>query len=251
MRFALIITTVLLALPALAADVVGIPRIVDGDTVEISGTKIRLEGIDAAESDQLCLDARGARWACGIAARDALERHASGKVWTCRPKELDRYGRTVATCFAERDEKGTHNLRTLGGEDVDRWMVRQGWALAFVRYSQSYVAEEAAAREGRAGLWAGAFIAPWDWRSRNTHTVVLGAASVPVNARALLLGAASSEGAPSPSCTIKGNVSRSGECIFHMPGGRWYSKVNMTATGKRWFCIAAEAEAAGCRAAKQ
>lgn len=248
------------------------PRIVDGDTVEISDTKIRLEGIDAPESDQLCLDAHGARWACGIAARDALERHAGGKVWTCRPKEMDRYGRTVATCFAATDKMSSadgigervvagNEIPKLGAaghavtepplEDVDRWMARQGWALAFVRYSRSYVEEESAARAAHAGLWAGAFIAPWDWRARNAQTVVLGAAHVPANAQALLFGAASSEGAPDPSCAIKGNVNRSGECIFHVPGGRWYSKVNMTAPGKRWFCNAAGAEAAGCRAAKQ
>lgn len=64
-----------MASPALAAEITGIPRIVDGDTVEIGQVKIRLAGIDAPETDQVCLDAKGEKWACGIAARDELIRH--------------------------------------------------------------------------------------------------------------------------------------------------------------------------------
>lgn len=238
-----LLVSILVACPANAlsnsptAPLTGVPRIVDGDTVEIAGTKIRLEGIDAPETDQLCLNAHGQRWACGIEARDQLVRHAGGRAWTCKEKEKDRYGRTVATCF-------------VGAEDIDRWMVREGWALAFLRYSRLYEAEEAAARAAHAGLWAGAFIAPWDWRSRNERTVILGATTVPMNAPSILLGATSSSEAPDPSCLIKGNVNRQGECIYHLPGNRWYAKVSMSAPGRRWFCTAAEAEAAGCRAPK-
>src|SRR5271154_1695833 len=88
-----------------ATEVGGIPRIVDGDTVQIGATKIRLSGIDAPETDQLCLNAKG---------------DVTG---------MDKYGRSLATC-------------TIDGVDVDRWMVRSGWALAFVRYSRIYVADE-------------------------------------------------------------------------------------------------------------
>lgn len=228
----------LLASQGMAADLAGIPRIVDGDTVEISGTKIRLNGIDAPETDQLCLDAKGGKWACGVASRDALVARSAGRPWACTVSGQDRYGRSLATC-------------SVGGEDVERWMVRSGWALSFVRYSHTYDADEAAARGAKSGLWAGSFIAPWDWRARNKQTVVLGSASVPANAQTILLGAASASEAPDPACTIKGNVSRSGECIFHVPGGRFYAKVNMDLSkGKRWFCTTAEAEAAGCRASK-
>jgi hypothetical protein len=68
-------------------------------------------------------------------------------------------------------------------------MVRSGWALSFTRYSRAYDAEQTAARKDRVGLWSGAFIAPWDWRSRNTSTEILGAASVPIEAQKLLLRA--------------------------------------------------------------
>ena len=123
-------------------------------------------------------------------------------------------------------------------------MVRSGRALSFVRYSHEYDREEAAAREAKAGLWAGAFIAPWDWRHRNHATVVLGAISVPVNAQKTLLSTVSEAEAPDPQCTIKAGIGR--ECIYHLPGDRWYAKMRMDA-GKRWFCSVEEAEAAGCR----
>ena len=225
------------AFAASAAEINGPARVVDGDTIEIAATKIRLSGVDSPETDQLCLDAKGGRWACGVSARDELVRHVGDKPWSCRVTGTDRYGRSLAGC-------------TVDSEDIQKWMVRNGWALAFVRYSHAYDQDEAEARKARAGLWAGAFIAPWDWRHRNKQTVVLGAASVPTNAQEILLGAASAAGAPSPECTIKGNMNRSGECIYHEPGGRWYASVNMDlGKGKRWFCTALEAEAAGCRRA--
>jgi endonuclease YncB( thermonuclease family) len=221
---------------AQAAEITGTPRIVDGDTVEIGKTKIRMLGIDAPETDQLCLDANGQKWACGVASREALVAFTSNRLWTCHVNGHDRYGRSLASC-------------SINGQDVDQWMVRSGWALAFVKYSNQYVAEEAKARNERAGLWAGAFIAPWDWRSRNKRTLVLGAVAVPVNAQAILLGAVSSQEAPDPSCTIKAGVSR-GECIYHLAGDRWYAKMKMDKPDRRWFCTPNEAEAAGCRPPK-
>jgi endonuclease YncB( thermonuclease family) len=225
--------------PASGAEVSGTPRIVDGDTVEIGQTKMRLVGIDAPETDQICLNANREKWACGIAARDELIRHSNEQLWECTTIGTDRYGRSLANCFIE-------------GEDVSKWMVRSGWALSFVRYSHAYDADEAAAREAGAGLWAGSFIAPWDWRHRNRTTMILGAASVPVNAQTILLGAVSASEAPSPECVIKGNVNRKGERIYHLPAQLNYGQISMSkGLGERWFCTEAEAEAAGWkRAAK-
>lgn len=215
----------------------GIPTIVDGDTVQIQQTKIRLQGIDAPETDQVCLDPQGKAWACGIAARDRLIQHSAEREWDCDLGDRDRYGRSLGTCFAE-------------GEDVAGWMVHQGWALSFVKYSHSYDRDEGAARDARSGLWQGAFVAPWDWRHRNKQTEILGAASVPANAQSILLGAVSAADAPDPDCVIKGNVNRKGEHIFHLPGQLNYAKINMNKDlGERWFCSEAEAEAAGWRKA--
>jgi endonuclease YncB( thermonuclease family) len=233
MRFILVISVSLALLASIsqararsdtAADITGVPRIVDGDTVQIDATKIRLSGIDAPETDQVCLDPAGEKWACGVTARDELMEHAGGKVWTCHISGTDRYGRSLAAC-------------EVAGEDVQQWMVRSGWALSFVRYSHVYDRDEAIARDTRSGLWAGAFIAPWYWRHRNKATVILGAASVPINAQTILLSAASAAAAPDPDCTIKANISRTG-CIYHQQGDRWYAKMNMDLSmGKRWFCF--------------
>jgi endonuclease YncB( thermonuclease family) len=233
----LILTFLTTTYPALAAEISGLPRIVDGDTVEIGQVKIRLSGIDAPETDQVCLDAKAEKWACGITARDQLIKHSNGQPWQCETTGTDRYGRSLANCFIE-------------GEDVSKWMVRSGWALSFVRYSHTYDADEVAAREAHAGLWAGSFIAPWDWRHRNKATIVLGAVSVPVNAQTILLGAVSASEAPSPECVIKGNVNRNGERIYHLPGQLNYGQINMAkGVGERWFCTEAEAQAAGWRRA--
>jgi endonuclease YncB( thermonuclease family) len=222
-------------LPALAeaADITGIAKVREGDQVQIGNTRIRLGGIDAPSVDQLCLNTHGERWTCGVAARDELIRHADNKTWTCHPRQTDRRGRTVARC-------------EVNGEDIQKWLVKSGWALS--RVSHDYDADEKAAREAKAGMWQGAFIAPWDWRVRNKKTAILGAAKAPENAHAILLASASGPVAPSPDCTIKGNVNRSGECIFHQPHSRWYAKIEMKISkGTRWFCSVEDAEAAGCR----
>jgi endonuclease YncB( thermonuclease family) len=222
-----------------AADLSGVPKIHDGDQVQIGSTKIRLGGIDAPSVDQLCLNTKGERWTCGVAARDELAHHVENKSWTCHVERTDRRGRAVARCEVD-------------GEDIQKWMVKSGWALAYVRFSHDYDADEKAAREAKAGMWQGAFIAPWDWRIRNKKTVILGAAKPPETASAILLASASGSVAPSPDCTIKGNVNRSGECIYHTPASRWYAKIEMKISkGTRWFCSVDEAEAAGCRETKR
>jgi endonuclease YncB( thermonuclease family) len=237
--FAAAVVVLLLPAIASAADVTGIPKIRDGDQVTIGNTRLRLAGIDAPSGDQLCLNSKGERWTCGVAARDELIRHVEKKAWTCHVQRTDRFGRSVAKCEVE-------------GEDIQQWMVKNGWALAYVRFSHAYDADEKAAREARAGMWQGAFIAPWDWRVRNKKTTILGSAKAPDSASTILLASASGPVAPSPDCTIKGNVNRAGECIYHKPTSRWYAKIEMKVSkGTRWFCSVDEAEAAGCRETKR
>lgn len=238
MKLKTLLTAILLMLPpaiAGAADITGVPKIRDGDQIQIGNSRIRLGGVDAPSSDQLCLNNSGERWTCGAAARDELIKHTNGKSWTCNVRQTDRRGRIVARCEVE-------------GEDIQKWLVASGWALAYTRFSHDYDSDEKAAREAKAGMWQGAFIAPWDWRARNKKTTILGAAKPPENASTILLASASGSVAPSPDCTIKGNVNRSGECIFHQPTSRWYAKIEMKISkGTRWFCSVEEAEAAGCR----
>ncbi|GLH81611.1 nuclease [Bradyrhizobium sp. SSBR45G] len=235
MKSALLALFLLLPSIASAADITGIPKIREADSVVIGTTRIRLGGIDAPSVDQLCLNPHGERWTCGVAARDELIKHADGKSWVCHPRTIDRRGRQVARCDVD-------------GEDIQKWLVRSGWALAYRTISHDYEPDEAEARAAKAGMWQGAFIAPWDWRVRNKKTTILGAAKPPENASTILLASASGPVAPSPDCTIKGNVNSAGECIYHTPQSRWYAQVKMhVAKGTRWFCSVDEAEAAGCR----
>mgnify|MGYP003693988913 CR=1 FL=1 len=228
----------LLLLPAIAqaADITGVPKIREGDQLQIGNSRIRLGGIDAPSVDQLCLNTSGERWTCGAAARDELIKRFGGKSWTC-------HTRASPTAAAAPWRAARPTARTS----------RNGWCRTAGRWrstriSRDYEADEKAAREAKAGMWQGAFIAPWDWRVRNKKTAILGAVKPPENASTILLASASGPVAPSPDCTIKGNVNRSGECIYHQPTSRWYAKIEMKISkGTRWFCSVDEAEAAGCR----
>ncbi len=133
-------------------------------------------------------------------------------------------------------------------------MVQQGWALAYVKYSSAYVHDQEAARIHLRGLWQGAFIAPWDWRHRSKKTEIFGALNVPIDAQKKLLPPPPPP-PPDSCCPIKGNVNNKGERIYFEPDDRDYDRVVMQncddhctcAKGKRWFCSAADAEAAGWR----
>jgi endonuclease YncB( thermonuclease family) len=168
------LTAVAFTFPAQAGDLVGSAHVHDGDTLTLGNTKVRLEGIDAPETDQLCLTSKSKIWHCGLEARDKLRAKIGMAPVTCELKGHDRYRRTLAICSAN-------------DIDLNAWLVRQGWALSFVRYGDRYRAEENEARRERRGLWAGAFIAPWDWRHRSKRTEILGAGQVPIEAQKLLV----------------------------------------------------------------
>ncbi|QEX16838.1 hypothetical protein FRZ44_21330 [Hypericibacter terrae] len=139
---------------------------VDGDTLEIHGTRIRLFGIDAPESRQLC-EAQGQQYRCGQKAAFALADHVGSSPVTCDPRDTDRYGRTVAVCY-------------LGSEDLNAWMVSQGWALAYRHYSTDYVPQEEAAHAAGLGIWAGTFTAPWDWRAQERGETTTSGPQTPI-----------------------------------------------------------------------
>ena len=129
-----------------------VPRIVDADTLEVAGQKVRLQGIDAPESAQSCRQAGGQRYQCGDHATEALWTRIGADAVTCTIEGRDRYLRALGICYAA------------DGTDLNGWLVSQGHALAYRRYSTKYVPQEDQAKAAQAGLWAGEFIKPWDWR---------------------------------------------------------------------------------------
>jgi endonuclease YncB( thermonuclease family) len=205
--------------PALVS---GIARVVDGDTLDLAGRRVRLEGIDAPETGQKCpgryVGGLLGSWRCGQAATAALARLVDGRRVSCESHEIDRYDRLIATCF-------------VGGLDINAEMVRTGHAWAFVKYSRTYTGEEAA-RRSKIGIWASRQPPQPAWQYRTRRW-------------------ASAEQAAPEGCAIKGNISRRGGRIYHTPWSPWYAKVRIDASkGERWFCDEAQALEAGWRAAR-
>jgi len=221
---------------AQAGTISGKAEIVDGDTLVIGATKIRLNAIDAPETDQSCLDAYQKLYPCGLLARDRLRAYIGQSTVSCETEGIDRYGRNLAICF-------------LKDTDLNNWLVREGLALAYIQYSNRYQQGEEEARRNRKGLWSGAFVAPWDWRHRTPQTPLLGAIAAKVSQTSLSnIGVQSP---PIPDCAIKGNVNHKGDRIYFLPVTSAYGKVKMDkGLGERWFCSEQEAEAAGWRKAK-
>lgn len=149
----LVVALALLSMGAVgsAAAQTGRATIIDGDTLDVAGVRVRLWGIDAPESRQICLRVEVA-YLCGQLATQHLRALVAGQEVTCVPRSRDRYGRTVALC-------------RIADLDLGAAMVRDGWALAFVRYAADYVGVEEEAKVAGRGLWQGKFMAPWEWRA--------------------------------------------------------------------------------------
>ncbi len=203
--------------PAGDGDVAGLARVIDGDTLEIAGRHVRLEGIDAPETGQTCGRRLIGSWRCGSAATDALAKLVAKRRVSCESHGNDKYDRMLGICFVD-------------GRDINAEMVREGFAWAFVKYSQRTCSR----RPRRASL-----------------------ASVSGKATPSRPGSIARSAGPAPSrtapkgCAIKGNVTDHGH-IYHMPWSPWYGKVKVEeAKGERWFCSESEAVAAGWRAAGQ
>lgn len=210
------IALVVMSFPTLShADAVtGQARIIDGDTIEVGGQIMRLHGIDAPETRQTCGRHDGVEYPCGTLAGDALADLISGAEVRCHGDQRDGYGRLIAQCTAR-------------GLNLNSEMVRRGWAVAFRKYSDRYLAQELEATKAGVGLWRGPFQRPTEFRAA--------------------VWAASQQEAPQ-GCPIKGNISSHGK-IYHTPWSRSYKRTRInTARGERWFCTEAEALAAGWRA---
>jgi endonuclease YncB( thermonuclease family) len=135
----------------LPASVSGTASVIDADTLEITGQRVRLVGVDAPESGQKCLDEAHRFVRCGSISANALDAWINRNPVTCAIEDTDRYGRLLGQC-------------SVRGQNMQEWLVSNGYAVAYRQYSTAYVQAELQARAAKAGIWAGEFISPWDWR---------------------------------------------------------------------------------------
>ena len=124
---------------------------IDGDTLEMHGTRLRLHGADAPESGQVCFDSSDETYRCGQAAALRMESFVRGNMVNCTTKDKDHYGRLVVECFVD-------------GKNIKKQLVRDGFSLACREYSNDYTQDEEYASKAKAGVWQGQFIKPWEWR---------------------------------------------------------------------------------------
>ncbi len=227
----------LFAVPVAANIVTGAAAVVDGDTITMTGTRIRLVGIDAPEAAQICKRG-GQPWNCGTDAAQVLGEIIGGQPLECTAVGTDVYGRTLATC-------------TTPVFDVAREMLRRGMAVPAPDAPAEYTEARAIAQQMRYGLWAGEFDLPSAWRAANRGD------APPVARRAVPAARSQRVAAAAPArerrytnalgCAIKGNNSRHGDLIYHLPGQRYYAQTRPEAL----FCTEREAAAAGFRRSKE
>jgi endonuclease YncB( thermonuclease family) len=133
-------------------DLSGHASVIDGDTLEIHDTRIRLWGIDAPESSQLCRGEDSEQYRCGAQAANDLDAFIAGRLVNCLPISLDRYGRTVANCF-------------VNDNDLAQWLVQNGLALDWPQYSKTkYAGDQRDAEQAGRGIWKGSYVEPWLYR---------------------------------------------------------------------------------------
>ena len=139
---------------ASAKDVItGKAFVVDAGTLEVAGRRIHLFGIDAPDRAQTCTTKKGAAYPCGLRAAFALDNLAKGKLVSCAPRGVDGAMRIMAMC-------------SYNGLDIGGAMIESGWAIADVRYSDTYLKTEEAAANAGLGLWQGNFEEPSIWREK-------------------------------------------------------------------------------------
>jgi endonuclease YncB( thermonuclease family) len=214
---------------ASAAELSGSGRSIDGDSLMVGETEVRLHGIDAPEYTQTC-QRWGRAWNCGSEAAHQLSKLVDRKPISCTTLGTDTHGRTLARC-------------RVGQTDLNRTMVASGYALAYRRYSTDYVSAEESARVAKRGIWIGTFELPSQVRHAEEDYVLVEPTDRRASRAASVVSSARTKPQTSGDCRIKGNQSRRGDRIYHLPGMPYYDQTVAEAV----FCTEAQARAAGYR----
>ena len=157
-----ILFTIFIISPAYSETISGKALVIDGDTIKIDSNKIRLFGIDAPEKKQKCQKpwlsisflTFNNNYQCGVISTNKLKSKVNNKFIMCKSNNKDRYNRFIAECYKDKT-------------NINRWMVLNGYAVAYKKYSKKFVSDENLAKKDKLGLWVGTFEMPWDWRKKN------------------------------------------------------------------------------------
>jgi endonuclease YncB( thermonuclease family) len=219
------------------------PIVRDGGTLEVAGVTYRLDGIDAPELDQICIDDHADPWACGVEARDQLSRLIGGREVQC--EDLG-----VGTTYKKRHI----GICAVAGEtaNLNQLVVRQGFALNFEPYAKGRFREdELGAKDNRRGLWKGCFVAPQEFRWGRKDGALLGDSCRTDKDREIRAVLFPDDPAMPSGCSIKGKFAARARFtgnvgVYHLQGCRSYPALTKP---DRWFCSEEDAQAAGFRKA--
>ena len=143
-------------------EISGYAKIIDGDTIKINSKKIRLHGIDAPEKKQVCKKpyitivffSFSKNYLCGQVSTDKLTKKINNQIIKCKIKNVDRYNRLIGECYKRN-------------ENLNSWLVSNGYAVAYRKYSKKYISNEINAKNNKLGIWQGKFEMPWNFRRKN------------------------------------------------------------------------------------
>ena len=143
-------------------EITGYAKIIDGDTIKISNKKIRLYAIDAPEKKQTCkkpyltisVFSFTKSYLCGQVSTNKLTKKINNQIIKCKIKDVDRYNRVIGECYKRN-------------ENLNSWLVSNGYAVAYRKYSKKYISDEMNAKNNKLGIWQGNFEMPWDFRRKN------------------------------------------------------------------------------------
>jgi endonuclease YncB( thermonuclease family) len=215
----------------------------DGNTIQLADKTYRLDGIDAPELDQTCIDDHADPWTCGVDARDRLFKLIGGRPVRCYDQgpHSDFVKRHIGVCTVEG-----------GTTSLNQQLVREGFAVSLDPSAKSRSKEdEATARRDRLGLWKGCFVAPQEFRRGNRDSVLLGGSCRADKDREIRSALFPEYPASPAGCNIKGKLAVRARVtgnigIYHLQGCRSYPAL---ARPDRWFCSEDDARAAGFRRA--
>lgn len=235
----ILLLAVLSAGPSWAAGV----AVKDGGTLELAGVTYRLDGIDAPELDQMCIDEHADSWACGVEARDQLAKLIGSRDVRCEDLGLGGISRNrhIGICTVEGETATLNQL-----------MVRQGFALNFEPYARGrFKDDEAGAKSNRRGLWKGCFAGPYEFRRGRKDGALLGDSCRADKDREIRAALFPEQPVMPAGCSIKGKFALRARVtgnlgVYHLQGCRSYPALTEP---DRWFCSEEDAQAAGFRRA--